>query len=114
MSVVSEAWVGTRRRERRSSPPAGGESLDDVKDRGNEKDADGAGGEHSTDDGRAHDLTSDRTGTAGSPQGDAAKDEREGCHKDGPQAQTRAFERGIDERLAIFVLVPSELHDENG
>ena len=44
----------------------------------------------------------------------AAENEGEGGHQNGPQAELGAFERGINQRLALLVAHLGKLDDENG
>ena len=41
------------------------------------------------------------------------EDERERSHQDRAQAQSRAFERGVEQRFAFFVFVLGEFDDQN-
>ena len=45
--------------------------------------------------------------------GKQSKDESKGRHQDRSQTQTRAFERGVEQRLALFVFVLGELDDQD-
>src|SRR5580658_117225 len=108
------AWGGDSACHSGAACFAHGKALDDIKNRGNKEDAQSAGCEHAADHGGAHDLTCDRPCTAGGPERDTAKDEGEGSHQDGAKAQAGAFESGIDERLALFILILGKFDDEDG
>src|SRR5580693_6052355 len=79
------AWSGNSSGHGGAACFTHGEALDHVEDCRYEEDAEGAGREHAADHGGAHDLARDGTCTGGSPERDAAEDEGEGGHEDGPQ-----------------------------
>src|SRR5260370_30270637 len=89
ISIVSSGWACARRGNSWEHGGAArftqGEALDYIENGGNEKDSEGAGCEHATDYGRAHDLARDGTRAGSGPEGDAAEDESEGSHQDGTQ-----------------------------
>src|SRR5208282_1242745 len=107
------AWGGNSSEHCRTACFPHGEALNYIKDRGNEEDAESAGGEHAADHGGAHDLASDGTCAAGGPERDAAENEGEGGHEDGAEAQASAFQSRIDERLALLVFVLGKFDDKN-
>src|ERR1700733_14174864 len=90
-----------------------GNSFDQIENRGDKKDADGAGRRHSSDHGGAHDLAGDGTGSAGCPEGNASKDECERGHQNWTEAQARTLQGSFGERLSFFELVLGELDDED-
>ena len=55
-----------------------------------------------------------RAGTGRAPERDTAEDERERGHDDRAQTETRAFERGFEQRRAAFVGELRELDDQDG
>src|SRR5579863_6146552 len=116
--VVSSCWAWTWRRSSSDHGSATSfakrETLDYIKDGGNEEDAEGTGCEHAPDHGCAHDLAGDRTCTGGGPERDAAENEGEGGHENGTQSQAGTFESGIDERFAFFILILGKFDDEDG
>src|ERR1700675_2682377 len=118
ISIVSSGFACARRRDSCEHGGAArftqGESLDHIKNGGNEEDAEGAGREHATDHGGAHNLARDGTRTRSGPEGHAAENECKRSHKNGAQTQAGAFQSCVDERLALLVFVLGKFDDENG
>src|ERR1700761_2124057 len=81
---------------------------------GNDEDGDECRGQHATDHHRSQNLPRDTPGASCSPQRNAAKDESEGRHQDGAQAELGAGERCIIDALAGHVFLACELDDEDG
>src|SRR5580692_6586572 len=88
--------------------------LDHVKDAGHKENSNRAGGEHSADYRRPHNLAGHRTSAARRPQWHAAEDKCERCHQNRAQPQPRPFKSRIRKRLSVFVLILGELDDQDG
>src|SRR5438132_1004220 len=75
-----------------------GPFLDQIKDRGNQENAEDSGSEHAADDDGADDLARDRSGTRRDPQRNVPEYEREGGHQNRPQTEPGAGESGVHQR----------------
>ena len=93
---------GHRRRRRRGVRLAAvHQAPDRDEEHRDEEDPEQGGDQHAHDHGGAELLARDGAGAARAPERDAAEDEGEGRHQDRPQAQARALQRRLDDRLAL-------------
>src|SRR5579875_201458 len=88
--------------------------LDHIEADRYEEDGDERGGKHSANDGGAENAARNRARALRAPQRNAAQDEREGGHQDGPQTDAGAGERGFFDALAaLFVFALGEFDNQD-
>src|SRR6266446_7408753 len=92
----------------RSYFSTGEQSLDHVKSSRDKKNGDARCGDHSADDCGAKHTSRDGAGSGGKPKRQKAEDESKRSHQDRAKTEARAFEGGIQQRLAFFIFVLRE------
>ena len=94
-------------------PPAMDETFDDIERDWNQKDRNQACGQHPAEDGESQQHSPMRPGAGRHDQWKHAEDECERRHQDGTESQSCSGQRGIGDRLAIFIFDFRKLHDED-
>ena len=113
LTSVRLPWAGLRKSSTVHSAAAIRQTLDQDEQRGNNEYGNTSGSRHATDYGSAHDLTGHGARAGRYPKRHAPENERKGSHQNRTQTKFCPFERSINEGLALFVLLLSELNDKN-